>query len=129
MRSLLTNRIAKYKWFQTFRCMVLQEDAGKWFNKQVPGGLGHYTVHAKPETAAELPAAIHVDGSANIQTVGPNDDEMNRLLLKTWKNHTGISVLINLPLELAGSTLPERWKQVKKTCESTAGGYVVRAPG
>ena len=45
--------------------------------------------------AARVPAITHVDGTARLQTVGPDDDPLLRRLLQGFEAATGVPVLLN----------------------------------
>jgi carbamoyltransferase len=60
----------------------------------------------KEEKKNIIPGVVHVDGSCRIQTVDDSIPHFYDLLL-SFKNITGISVLLNTSFNLAGEALVE----------------------
>lgn len=99
--------------FRPFAPAVLAERVGEWFDDidESPYMLstaqisGHRLVQvdAEPEdleertnvVRSELPAITHVDGSARVQTVGPNSHQGFRTLIEAFDRLTGCPVVLN----------------------------------
>jgi carbamoyltransferase len=54
-----------------------------------------FAAPVRPDRMARVPAITHVDGSARLQTVGPDDDPLLRRLLTGFDARTGVPVLLN----------------------------------
>jgi carbamoyltransferase len=54
-----------------------------------------FAAPVRPGMMARVPAITHVDGSARLQTVGPDDDPLLRRLLTGFDARTGVPVLLN----------------------------------
>jgi carbamoyltransferase len=51
---------------------------------------------------ARIPAVVHVDGTARVQTVDRHDDPLTHHLLDEFEARTGLPVLVNTSLNTAG---------------------------
>ncbi|MFC5833537.1 carbamoyltransferase [Nonomuraea insulae] len=112
-RSLLANpahpgnleRLNEIKGREQFRPvapMVLAERAAEIFHGQLPSPYMVF-VHRIDEAWRErIPAAVHVDGTARIQTVDHADEPLLARLLARFEERTGLPVLINTSLNTAG---------------------------
>src|SRR5205823_13933857 len=56
----------------------------------------------RPSWLERIPAAVHVDGTARIQTVDRADEPDVARLLEAFGRRTGVPVLINTSLNTAG---------------------------
>lgn len=74
-----------------------------WFDLAAPSPFMQYAVQVRPTHAPSVPAIVHVDGSARLQTVGPGDDPLLRLLLQSFEARTGVPVLLNTSLSISMS--------------------------
>ncbi len=73
----------------------------EWYRPYAPMALGDWGVPSKfmsyivPTNAAEVPAVTHVDGTTRPQIVDDGDDPFIVRLLKSWREKTGCSLLLN----------------------------------
>lgn len=92
------NRLIKHRqWFRPFAPMVLADQAAAWLEIE-PGFASPYMSFAVPVRAdkAELiPAVVHQDGTARVQTVHPKLTPHTYELLQSWWRISGIPVLLN----------------------------------
>lgn len=95
MREWINARVKGREWFRPLAPAVLEERAAAWFDLPVPSPFMQFTAPVRPNVAAQVPAITHVDGSARLQTVGPDDDRLMRSLLTGFEARTGIPVLLN----------------------------------
>ncbi|HEX6733639.1 MAG TPA: carbamoyltransferase C-terminal domain-containing protein [Azonexus sp.] len=88
---------------------ILEEALGDWFvNGEANGGKSPFMlfVHvATAEAAERIPAAIHVDGTARVQTVSPRWNPRFYLLLQAFQRLTGVPVLINTSFNVRGEPI------------------------
>lgn len=95
MRDWINARVKGREWFRPLAPVVLEERALAWFDLAAPSPFMQYAVQVRPTHAPSVPAIVHVDGSARLQTVGPGDDPLLRLLLQAFEARTGVPVLLN----------------------------------
>lgn len=85
--------------FRPLAPAVTEEDATDYFQLH-PAGRSVYpymlvTVTVRPERASQIPAVVHADGTARIQTVARDANPAFWSLLKSLKERTGIPVVLN----------------------------------
>jgi carbamoyltransferase len=61
-----------------------------------------FTHRVRDGWTERIPAAVHVDGTARIQTVDPGDEPLVARMLASFERRTGIPVVINTSLNTAG---------------------------
>lgn len=66
-----------------------------------------FTSKARDKARVEAPGAIHVDGSARVQTVWPTRDPWLHELLTRFADRTSVPILINTSLNLRGRPIAE----------------------
>jgi carbamoyltransferase len=112
-RSLLANpkdaatidRLNAVKGRESFRPvapMVLEERAAEVFEGPMPSPFMLFTHRVRPEWAPRIPAALHVDGTARIQTVAREREPLVARMLEAVDRRTGAPVVINTSLNTAG---------------------------
>lgn len=103
----LVNRAKKREWFRPFAASVLEEKSGEWFDL---AGLDSspymmYAVDVLPEVLDKIPAVTHVDGTCRIQTVNVEQNSGYYGLIKEFDAITGVPLVLNTSLNLAGHPL------------------------
>ncbi len=85
--------------FMPFAPYVLEEDAARVFEI---GDVNRYaarfmtiTCAVRPEWRARIPAVVHVDGTARPQVVDDARNPLFAMLLRRFRDETGLPVLIN----------------------------------
>jgi carbamoyltransferase len=61
-----------------------------------------FTHRVRGDWADLIPAAVHVDGTARIQTVDPATQPLLGRMLASFEDSTGVPVVINTSLNTAG---------------------------
>lgn len=107
MKDILNSRVKHRQPFRPFAPIVLEERADEIFE-----GKGHspYMLMAKPvrpEWRDRIPAVVHVDGSARVQTVSEATNPQLYRLLKAFEALTGVPVLLNTSFNVKGEPIVE----------------------
>ena len=95
MREWINARVKQREWFRPLAPVVLAERAAEYFDVPGPSPFMQFAAPVRPEMIPRVPAITHVDGSARLQTVGPDDDPLLRRLLRGFEASTGVPVLLN----------------------------------
>ena len=95
MKEILNEKIKNRETFRPFAPSVLKEKSQDWFEDNPNSPFMLITYNAKQEKIKHIPAPIHVDGSARIQTVDKSTNPLYWNLIKQFENQTGVPVLIN----------------------------------
>jgi carbamoyltransferase len=80
------------------------------FNQYFDGTPNRYmslTATVRDEVRGRLPSAVHVDGSARVQTVWQDHDPFLHSLLCEFQKRSGVPVLINTSLNVRGRPIAE----------------------
>ena len=113
-RSLLANaayaenleRLNDVKGREQFRPvapMVLVQRAGEIFTGgPIPSPHMLFTHNVEPEWRKRIPAVVHVDGSARIQTIDRHEEPLVAAVLDGVERRTGVPVIVNTSLNTAG---------------------------
>jgi carbamoyltransferase len=96
------NRVKGREEFRPVAPMVLADRAAEIFQGVMPSPFMLFTHRVSPEWAERIPAALHVDGTARIQTVDATEEPLVARMLEAFAQRTGVPVVINTSLNTAG---------------------------
>jgi carbamoyltransferase len=89
--------------FRPVAPMVLLDHAAEIFHEgPVPSPYMLFVHRVDPAWQSRIPAAVHVDGTARIQTVDPGRQPRLGATLEAFRARTGLPVVINTSLNTAG---------------------------
>src|SRR4051794_29212961 len=88
--------------FRPVAPMVLAERAAKIFDGPLPSPYMLFTHRVRPGWSERIPAVVHVDGTARVQTVDRAAEPLVARLLEAFERRTGVPVLVNTSLNTAG---------------------------
>jgi carbamoyltransferase len=95
MRDWINKSVKGREMFRPLAPAVLLEDAPTFFELEHESPFMTLATPTRPTKAHEIPAVVHVDGTARVQTVGENDDPFFRQVLREFRKLTGIGVVLN----------------------------------
>jgi carbamoyltransferase len=146
-RSLLANpryasnleRLNEVKGREQFRPvapMVLTDRAGEIFTGgPIPSPYMLFVHDVRPQWRKRIPAVVHVDGTARIQTVDDHTNAAIAALLRAFDSRTGVPVLVNTSLNTAGRPMVDDPRDALELFGSAPvdalvlGAHLVRRPG
>ncbi len=105
MKNILNKRVKFRESFRPFAAIVLEEDAGKYFDFSQPNPYMLLVYKVKKEYQKIIPSATHVDETVRIQTVNKNENPHMYALLTEFKKKTGHSVIINTSFNIKGEPI------------------------
>lgn len=107
MRDNLNKNVKHREWYRPVAPAVLEEDASLYFHldRSLPFML--FAVQTRAEKVSEIPSAVHVDGSARVQTVSKQQNSRFYKLIHEFKLLTGVPVLINTSFNDRGGPIVE----------------------
>jgi carbamoyltransferase len=88
--------------FRPVAPMVLAERAAEIFDGPLPSPFMLFTHDVRPGWAERIPAVVHVDGTARIQTVDRRQEPLVARMLERFEALTGVPVVVNTSLNTAG---------------------------
>ena len=88
--------------FRPIAPMVRAERFHDIFDGVYPSPHMLFVHRVKPEWRDRIPAVVHVDGTARVQTVDPADEPLVAEMLAEFDRRTGLPVVVNTSLNTAG---------------------------
>ncbi|MFF4324943.1 carbamoyltransferase [Streptomyces sp. NPDC048387] len=88
--------------FRPVAPMVLAERAAEIFDGPLPSPYMLFVHDVRPGWAERIPAVVHVDGTARIQTVDEAREPLVARMLRSFEQRTGLPVVVNTSLNTAG---------------------------
>ena len=95
VRERINARIKFREPFRPFAPAVLAEAAADWLEISGPDPFMTMAPRVRPDKAARIPAAVHVDGTARAQTVERASNPRFHALIESFGRLTGVPILIN----------------------------------
>jgi carbamoyltransferase len=120
--------------FRPVAPMVLEERAAELFDGPLPSPYMLFTHRVRPEWRERIPAVVHVDGTARIQTVDPATDPLMARTIEAFERRTGVPVVVNTSLNTAGRPMVDDPRDALECFGSAPvdvlaiGPFVVRRP-
>jgi carbamoyltransferase len=88
--------------FRPVAPMVLAERAEEIFDGLLPSPYMLFAHRIRPEWVERIPAVVHVDGTARVQSVDRDDEPLVAAVLDAFERRTGVPVLVNTSFNTAG---------------------------
>ena len=101
------NKVKGREQFRPVAPMVLVDRAAEIFTGRLPSEHMLFTHDVRAEWRPRIPAVVHVDGTARVQTVDPKREPRVAGLLAAFAARTGVPVLINTSLNTAGRPMAD----------------------
>jgi carbamoyltransferase len=126
MTTRLNDAVKFREPFRPFAPSVLAHRVGEWFEASPDSPFMSFAVQVRPDRAARVPAIVHVDGTARVQTVYETLNPFFFALLTKFEGITGIPMLVNTSLNVKGKPIcgtPEM--ALECLCESGLDGLLI----
>ena len=107
MKDILNSRVKHRQPFRPFAPIVLYERAKEIFEGDEDSPFMLIAKNVRPEWRDRIPAIVHVDGTARVQTVREATNPTLYRLLKEFDALTGVPVLINTSFNVKGEPIIE----------------------
>jgi carbamoyltransferase len=105
MKDKMNARVKFREWYRPFAPIVLAEKAQDWFVMDFETPFMLHTVPCKKPF--DIPAAVHIDNSARVQTLTKDHNEKLYKLIERFESISGVPVLINTSLNVKGEPIVE----------------------
>jgi carbamoyltransferase len=119
--------------FRPVAPMVLEDRAAEIFRRgPIPSPYMLFVHDVAARWQDRIPAVVHVDGTARVQTVDPAGQPLLAALLTAFESRTGLPVLVNTSLNTAGRPMVDDIRDALECFGSTPvdllaiGPFVVR---
>jgi carbamoyltransferase len=122
--------------FRPVAPMVLEERASQIFSGgPIPSPYMLFTHRVAEDWRERIPAVVHVDGTARIQTVDAEREPAIARLLRAFERRTGVPVVVNTSLNTAGRPMVDTPRDALECFGSAPvdalvmDSFIVRRPG
>ncbi|MFZ3020361.1 MAG: carbamoyltransferase C-terminal domain-containing protein [Minisyncoccia bacterium] len=105
MRDILNDKVKHREWFRPFAPMVTEEDSQKYFTNTAPVPYMSVICDTRKEYREKLPSITHVDGTARIQTINPEQNPFIYKSLKEFEKISGMPIFLNTSFNPAGEPI------------------------
>ena len=95
VRDVINKRVKFREPFRPFAPSVLLERVSEYFEIDQPDPFMTFAPRVRPGLADRIPAAVHVDGTARIQTVSKTTNPRYHALIERFAALTGTPILLN----------------------------------
>ena len=105
MKDILNSKVKFRETFRPFAPAILSEFATSYF--EIEQETPHMLIAAKVKSdkISEIPAVVHVDNTARIQTVSSSDNLNFRKLIEAFHDETACPVLLNTSFNVKGQPI------------------------
>jgi carbamoyltransferase len=105
MRDTINARIKHREPFRPFAPAILEERVADYFEDAHAVPWMTEILPVRPERRADIAAAVHVDGTGRLQTVGAAEAPRLHALLCAFAARTGVPALLNTSFNVAGEPI------------------------
>lgn len=91
--------------FRPLAPAIIEESVGDYFDCDEPSPFMLFARMVKPHQRERIPAVVHVDGSARVQTVNSKDNPLLHELIVEFQKITGIPLIVNTSLNYKGKPI------------------------
>ncbi|MHC4861354.1 MAG: carbamoyltransferase family protein, partial [Planctomycetota bacterium] len=107
VKDRVNARVKHRQAFRPFAPAVLAERATEIFVGEEESPFMLLVKEVRPEKRHLVPAIVHVDGTARVQTVRREDDPRFHALISAFARRTGVPVLLNTSFNVRGEPIVE----------------------
>ena len=105
VRDVVNARIKHREPFRPFAPALLEERVADFFEDARPVPWMSEIRSVRAERRADIPAVVHVDGTARLQTVSAAASPRFHALIRAFGERTGVPVLLNTSFNVAGEPI------------------------
>ena len=117
----IVNKVKHREWFRPFAGTILLDKVNEWFDmrglKESPFMM--FAVNCLEDKKSKIPAIVHEDGTCRIQTLSIEQNVCYYNLIKAFEDLTGVPILFNTSLNLAGEPLVETLEEAIDTLKKS----------
>jgi carbamoyltransferase len=134
MKDILNARIKHREMFRPFAPAILEEKVHDYFDREIRDPYMLTIAKVNDKARKDFPAAIHIDGTARLQTLCKKDNEKFYNLINEFYQITNVPVLLNTSFNDSGEPIVETVNDALKAFVKmdidilVAGNYVIYKP-
>ena len=100
MKDRLNSRVKQRAWFRPFAPAILEERMSEFFEIDQLDPFMTMAPKVRAGKAHLIPAAVHFDGTARLQTVGRSTNPLLHAVIEEFAGLTGVPVVLNTSFNL-----------------------------
>jgi len=120
MKDRINAKIKFREPFRPFAPSVLEERAPEYFQVSSPVPFMTEVYPVRDEKRHLIPAVVHVDGSARVQTVSRDAQPSYWRVIKAFENLTGIPLVLNTSFNTRGEPIVNTPEDAVRTFRESA---------
>ena len=109
------NEVKRREQWRPLAPSILTEETGKWFDRNDPSPFMLLTYGVREERRDEVPAIVHVDGTARLQTVDRRTNPRYHALISAFAKETGIPLVLNTSFNDRGEPIVRTPREAVRT--------------
>ncbi len=95
MKDLINEKVKHRQWYRPFAPSMLREKVSEWFTRDDDSPYMNIVLSFKEDKLDKVPAVVHTDGTARVQTVTENDNSWYYNFIKKWESKSGVPIVLN----------------------------------
>jgi carbamoyltransferase len=95
MKDMINEKVKHRQWFRPFAPSILREEVKNWFTEDISSPYMSFVLNFKDSVKDKVPAVVHLDGTARLQTVTKNDNGWYYSFIKKWHEKTSVPIVLN----------------------------------
>lgn len=119
MKDTLNKKVKNREWYRPFAPVVRLEDVSEYFEWNEESRWMNFCPKVRPMYRTIIPAIVHVDNTARVQTVTREQNPVLYDLITEFKKLTGIGVLLNTSFNVDGKPILSTLNDAFKVFETT----------
>jgi len=107
MKDIINSKVKMREWFRPYAPVVLNHRACEYFNFSGDSPFMSFIANATPLAKNVAPSIVHIDGTARMQTLTIDQNELFYKLIERFDIVTGLPLLLNTSFNIAGEPIVE----------------------
>ena len=95
MKDMINEKVKHRQWFRPFAPSMLREEVKNWFEKDIDSPYMSFCLKFKEDMKDKVPAVLHFDGTARLQTVSEKDNKWYHGFISKWFKKSGVPIVLN----------------------------------
>ena len=95
MKDIINEKVKHRQWFRPFAPSILEDKVSEWFTEYQESPYMQFVLNFKEDKKSLVPAVVHFDGTARLQTVRKEDSQWYYNFLQKWEEVSGVPIILN----------------------------------
>ena len=95
MKDIINEKVKHRQWFRPFAPSIIREEVKNWFDRDIDSPYMSFVLNWKEDMKDKVPAVVHLDGTARLQTITENDNKWYYNFISKFKEKTDVPILLN----------------------------------